>query len=456
MTAPAIRSHLGQGQAAVSSQEFSPAQMMDIELTKPLPTVSQTGEYRRIFVLGRLYTEPIGACVIHLDKEVLTSDQLGALLWQEFRAPVMERFTEAGFLAPRSLTGNGLEVDAAPWPFFQYRRSVLDAAPLISVIICTRDRASLLKACLHSLAWQEYPRFEIVVVDNAPISDAVRNIVKTWRGRSPLQYVLEPRPGLSWARNAGIAASSGEIIAFLDDDEEPDRYWLAGLACGFARRNDIGCVSGMVLPARLDTHAQELFEQLGGFSKGRGYRPTVFSRKGSQNPLYPLPPFGVGANMAFRRKALAHIGGFDVALGAGTPTFAGEDTLALTLILLAGYSIAYEPAALMRHHHREDLDGLINQIRGYRIGLTAFYSALLRHRPWVLPGLLRLIPATVRYFRDSSVTLTATPLNFPGGLDRRRTWILKGPVAYMRSLRRQARVAKRHSDLSLHGMAAGR
>jgi len=46
--------------------------------------------------------------------------------------------------------------------------------------------------------------------------------------------VLEPRPGLSWARNAGIAAAAGEIIAFLDDDEEPDCHWLAGLACGFA------------------------------------------------------------------------------------------------------------------------------------------------------------------------------------------------------------------------------
>ena len=137
----------------------------------------------------------------------------------------------------------------------------------------------------------------------------------------------------------------------------------------------------MVLPARLDTQAQELFEQLGGHCEGRGFSSAVFSRHGPQNPLYPLPPFGVGANMAFRREALARIGGFDVALGAGTPALGGGDTLALTLVLLAGYRIAYEPAALMRHHHRRDLDSLGHQLHGYSVGLTAYYAALLRHRP---------------------------------------------------------------------------
>src|SRR6202044_1734457 len=100
---------------------------------------------------------------------------------------------------------------------------------------------------------------------------------------------------------------------------------------------------------------------------------------GSQSPLFPLPPFGVGANMAFRRAALDRIGGFDVALGAGTPTSAGEDTLALTLVLRAGFEIAYEPAALMWHHHRTDLASLNKQLHGYSVGLTAFYAALLRH-----------------------------------------------------------------------------
>jgi O-antigen biosynthesis protein len=197
-----------------------------------------------------------------------------------------------------------------------------------------------------------------------------------------------------------------------------------------------------VLPARLDTQAQELFEQLGGYCKGRGFSPAVFSRHGPQSPLYPLPPFGVGANMAFRREAITCIGGFDVALGAGTPTLSGEDTLALTLVLLAGYRIAYEPMALTRHHHRQDLEGLGRQLRGYGVGLTAYYAALLRHRPSALPSLLGLVPSAVGYLCSTRTARTAAPPDLPPALKaRRRRWMLMGPIVYARSVRRQSRVA---------------
>ncbi len=420
---------------------FSPFRMLDIELTRPLPGVSYDGIHAQLFVLGRLYTEPVSVCVVEIASEGLTPDQLGALLWPEFAKPVAERFLAAGLPEPRTLSGGGLDGLPGTWPFLQHRQAVLTSAPFISVVICTRDRPGQLETCLRCLSSQEYPSFEVVVVDNAP-SEAVRDIVNAGYTGRPSRYVPESRPGLSWARNAGTAAASGDIIAFLDDDEEPDRHWLAGLACGFARGDDIGCVSGMVLPARLDTAAQQLFEQLGGHSQDRGFSAAVFSRQGPQSPLYPLPPFGVGANMAFRREALAGIGGFDVALGAGTPALAGEDTLALTLILLAGYRIAYEPAALIRHHHRDDLGSLGRQLRGYGVGLTAFYAALLRHRPSLLLALLLLLPAAFGYLRNGRGQRNA-PRHLPDGLRlRQRWWMLTGPVAYLRSVRKQARASR--------------
>jgi GT2 family glycosyltransferase len=426
--------------AADIADAFSPARPIDVELTQPLPAIGNDGRHGRVSVLARLHTEPLGECVIDLGPEGLAPDQLGTLLWPEFRERITERFAAAGFPSPSALTVEGLEADPAAWPFLLERRAVLESAPFISVVICTRDRPRQLETCLRCLAGQEYPRFEVVVVDNAPTTDAVKRFVSDGLDGLALRYVREPRPGLSWARNAGIAAAGADIIAWLDDDEEPDRHWLAGLARGFARGGDIGCVTGKVLPARLDTAAQQLFEQLGGYCKGRGFSPASFSRHGPQSPLYPLPPFGVGANMAFRREALERIGGFDVALGAGTPALSGEDTLALTLVLLAGYRIAYEPAALVRHYHREDLDGLGRQLRSYGVGLTAYYLALLRHRPSVLPALLSLAPVAVGYLRGADTPRTPAPPLPPGVLRRQRWWLLAGPVAYIRSALRQSRI----------------
>jgi O-antigen biosynthesis protein len=425
---------------------FSPVRMMDVEITGPLPALPWDERRHRVWVVARLHTEPVGVCVVRPDRDGLGPDRLGALLWPEIRGPVTERFAAAGLPVPRALTGAGLKADPAAWPYLNLRHAVLAAAPLISVIVPTRNREERRHSWLEHLSQQEYPRFEVVVVDNAPASDALRTFVEAAQDRSglALRYVREPRPGTSWAANAGISASAGEIVTFCADDGEPDRHWLAGLACGFARGDDIGCVTGMVLPARLDTPAQELYEQFGGFRKSRGFSPAVFSRHGPQSPVYPVPAFGTGACVAYRREALDRIGNLDVALGPGTPARAAEDLLAMTMILLAGYRLAYEPAALMRHDHRRDLDGLRQQMEGYGVGLTAYYAALLRHRPSVLPELIRLAPTGLSHLRRPDFRRTTAPVDLLEGIRRRHVRsMLAGPVAYVRSVRRQARVAAR-------------
>jgi glycosyltransferase involved in cell wall biosynthesis len=429
---------------ACASDEFIPARVMDVEITEPLPAVSYDEQYPGVWVLGRLHNETVGTGLIHVGRPGLTPDRLGALLWPKLREAVAARFAAAGLSEPCGLGAEGLAADAATWPFLRRRAEVLATAPFISVVICTRGRPDLLKTCLRRAERIDYPHFEIVVVDNAPTNDAARRVVQARQGGTACRcrYAVEPRAGLSWARNAGLAAARGDIVAFTDDDGEPDSQWLAALAGGFAKASDIGCVTGMILPTHLDTPAQALFEDLGGHSKGRGFSAVVFSRHGPQNPLFPLPAFGAGANMAFRREALARIGGFDVALGAGTPALAGEDTLALTLTLLAGYRIAYEPAALVRHNHRRTMDGLGRQLHGYSTGLTAYYAALLRHRPSVVPRLLGLIPAAAGYLRNAGHgSAAAQPDLLSGLMWRRRQGMLIGPVAYLQGMRRQARFA---------------
>jgi hypothetical protein len=152
--------------------------------------------------------------------------------------------------------------------------------------------------------------------------------------------------------------------------------------------------------------------------------------------------------MAFRREALDRIGGFDVALGAGTPTAGGEDTLAITLVMLDGYEVAYEPAALMWHNHRQDMVSLNKQLHGYSVGLTAFYAALLRHRPGALLGLVKLLPMAASYLRpgkgapDEAPAEPEEPQDLAAELDRRSLQgMLKGPLLYSKSRREQRRVA---------------
>ena len=147
--------------------------------------------------------------------------------------------------------------------------------------------------------------------------------------------------------------------------------------------------------------------------------------------------------MAFRKATLAKMGGLDVAIGVGTPSLAGSDTLALTMTLLSDYDIAYEPAALMWHHHREDVDSLRRQLYGYSVGLTAFYAALIRNRPSVIPHLLMALPHAARYLWSTSRKNSVDTSDLLAALDRRhRRGMLIGPVAYARSVRLQARARR--------------
>ena len=95
--------------------------------------------------------------------------------------------------------------------------------------------------------------------------------------------------------------------------------------------------------------------------------------------------------MAFRRDVLKQIGGFDCALGAGTVASGGEDTAALSTVLLTGGTIVYQPTAIIHHYHRKDYGALRSNLRGYGRGLTSFYASMLLHRPGGTAELLRLL-----------------------------------------------------------------
>jgi len=207
----------------------------------------------------------------------------------------------------------------------------------LTIAICTRDRPAGLRATLASLQHQTDSNFRVLVVENGSNPRGSAAVVEEV-GLPRCEYVIEPRPGLSRARNRGLGAVSTELVAWIDDDEITDADWVCRLKQGFAHEANPAAVCGVMLPAELEFEAQVRFEQYGGFNKGRGMASEVL-RKGSPSvvsPLYPLPPFGPGGNMAFQTESLRSVGGFDPCLGAGTRTHGCEETRALSLLLLAG------------------------------------------------------------------------------------------------------------------------
>lgn len=318
-------------------------------------------------------------------------------------------------------------------------------APTVTVVICTRDRADDLVRALESLERQTYRDFRVLVVDNAPSGQTTARAVEGLRGRfDHLDYVVEPEPGLSNARNCAIQTVGTDVVAWIDDDEVADENWLAEIVAAFIRYPDAAAVSGTVVPAELETWPQWWFEQYGGHSKGRGFTKAVFPQgdTGKQSPLYPLPAFGAGANMAIRTSAMTGLGGFDRALGAGSPTFGGEDTLLFSQLLVGGQTVVYEPAALTRHFHRRTYAELQRQMFGYGVGLTAYYAALLRWRWWLLMPLILLAPRAILDLLGSggSAIKSGLPEDFPQELLRlKRRGMLSGPTAYLRARRRTSR-----------------
>ena len=261
-------------------------------------------------------------------------------------------------------------------------RSPEAADTTLSVVICTKDRAQRLARLLHSLHEAKrdstFRSVEVIVVDNASTDQSTRDAAA---GFGDVRYVLERRTGLNFARNAALAAATGQLIAYLDDDVVVDRCWLAGLAEAWRSRPDAGGFTGLVLPFRLDTEAQVHFEAIGGF--GRGFARLEYRQVRFAKSLFPVGSgeIGAGCNMAFDRKLLVGIGGFDEALDTGAPLPGGGDLDIFYRVLRSGRTMVYEPRYAVYHEHRETIAQLRRQYWSWGLGMMAFLIKSRRSDP---------------------------------------------------------------------------
>jgi glycosyltransferase involved in cell wall biosynthesis len=423
------------------------ATITNVELSEMVPDLSP-GTGREVWLFVRLFTEPIGIVVVELANHTVSAAEVLTRIISELGPALSPRLAAVG-LTLAQLRPSGARVEVAP-PFLAEREALLPSAPVCTVVVCTRNRPDGLHRTLKSLVSQQYPKFDVLVVDSASTDHRTRAVVNEYDSQLDIRYARHPRPGLSRARNLALANVEAPVIAWLDDDAVADVFWLAELARGFATAPAVSAVSGLVVPLTLDRPEQLWFEQFGGHSKGRGFVRDVFSPSTHerQSPLYPLPPFGVGTNMAFRTKALRDIGGFDEALGAGTRTGGGEDTKVFTQLLVKGATSVYQPSAVVRHVHRTDIEGLRSQLEGYGVGLTAFYTALLLDRPATVWPLVKLLPRALHDLRSpNSLRVSTIAEDFPAELlAANRRAMLRGPWEYIRE--RMSNHRRRHGVLS--------
>jgi GT2 family glycosyltransferase len=215
------------------------------------------------------------------------------------------------------------------------------AWPRISVVICTYNGQRTIAETLGELEEIDYPDYEVIVVDDGS-TDATAEIARQYNVR----VISTENRGLSAARNTGLAAATGEIVAYIDDDAYPDPQWLRHLAWSFLRTDYTG-VGGPNIPPGDDGRIADCVAN----SPGGPIHVLLSDREAEHIP---------GCNMAFRGSALQAIGGFDPQFRA-----AGDDVDVCWRIQHQGGKLGFNPAAVVFHHRRNSVKAYWKQQMGY-------------------------------------------------------------------------------------------
>jgi glycosyltransferase involved in cell wall biosynthesis len=258
----------------------------------------------------------------------------------------------------------------------------------LSVVICTRNRASQLAESLRSLTRLRCPvPWELVIVDNGS-KDETQNVIKNYGQKNDdesfvLKTVVEPQQGLGRARNRGWWTSQGDIVAFTDDDCYPAEDFLFSIVRCFEEQARLGFIGGRILLHDPDDYRITIQEK----SERHDLRPGDFLPDGLIH----------GANFAFRRTALESVNGFDERFGAGALFSCAEDVDILARMLARSWQGAYDPRPLVYHHHRRrtELEAM-RLMRQYDRGRGAYYSKCILDPKLRAPWLLKWCKAMVR------------------------------------------------------------
>lgn len=322
----------------------------------------------------------------------------------------------------------------------------------VSVVVCTLGQQSSLRGTVDAVLAQTYTDLDVLVVDNDPGSGRTAELLADFADHR-LRVIPEPVRGLSVARNTGLRAARGHLVAYTDDDALPDPTWIAELVSVIQGDGTgvVACVTGRVVASGTTTSEQRWFEDFGDFDKGSdrfvwsmGPPPeSLPGRPGPHSAFFPYTAgeMGTGNNMLFRTAALRALGGFDEALGTGSPARGGEDLDIYRRVILGGQVLVYAPDAVVRHHHRDTRQALRTQMFGYGAGMAASLTKVLVQGGRPAFALLRRLPRGMYMLLwPSSAKNEKYPAQTPPSLVAAELLgYLTGPLLYARGVARTRR-----------------
>jgi glycosyltransferase involved in cell wall biosynthesis len=213
--------------------------------------------------------------------------------------------------------------------------------PRVSIVVCTYNGSNTIRDTMEGIKRLDYPNYEVIVVNDGS-NDTSPDIVSEY----DVKLISTENRGLSNARNTGLHAADGDIVAYIDDDAYPDPQWLKYLASAYLSTEHAGIGGPNIAPPGDGPVADCVSNSPGG-------------------PVHVLSTDDIaehipGCNMSFRRQALLEIGGFDPVYRS-----AGDDVDACWRIQERGYTIGFHPSAFVWHHCRNSFKMYWKQQQGY-------------------------------------------------------------------------------------------
>jgi glycosyltransferase involved in cell wall biosynthesis len=243
----------------------------------------------------------------------------------------------------------------------------------VSVVICTRNRPDKIGQAVSSVLANDYPSFELTVIDQSTSRETADVVEPIAASDKRLRYHHVDETGLSRAYNSGIAKSSGEILAFTDDDCIVAADWISTIVAAFAAEPDGDLLYGQVLP-------------IAGTETDEGWSPMLeidAPRRLSRKDGFHI--FGMGANFAARSRLFDAVGPFDVVLGGGAPLKSSQDFDLAYRAFHADCVTLLRPEVTLTHDGRRAAEDWPTLLVAYGTGDGAFYTKHVRCRdPYAL------------------------------------------------------------------------